>query len=263
MSLCSIGATRVGGGSVETTGRVGEHGIDLAGLRSEIGPRQHLVAVVARDLLEQPLELADIAIDGAAEIAVGAIALADFLERLLALQGVKLAREYVAFAALVAIPQLGCRVVVDHAGDVDRKRIERLEAVTLRTRALVGSAARRRRLARRRFGLVRGARQQLGEPAGAPTTGRAGRLRRAERGCLRPPRRYGRRHHAGNIGARPGRLAARAAVGALLACGAASGADLGRVHAQRRRLDRGDAAAVAGDDAIELGQPLRLLDHHA
>src|SRR6266508_4002148 len=131
--------------SVETTGRVGEHGVDLARLRGQVRARQHLVAVLARDLLEQPLELADIAIDGAAEIAVGAIALADFLERLLALHGVKLAREHVAFAALVAIPQLGCRVVVDHAGDVDRKRIERLEAVTLGARALVGSAARRDR----------------------------------------------------------------------------------------------------------------------
>src|SRR6516165_2659310 len=90
--------------SVETAGGVGEHGVDLARLRGEIAARQHLAAVVARDFLEQPLELADIAVDGALEITVGPIALADFLERLLALHRVELAREHVAFAALVAIP---------------------------------------------------------------------------------------------------------------------------------------------------------------
>src|SRR2546423_9711636 len=90
--------------SVEASGRVGEHRIDLAGLRGEIGPRQHLAAILARHLLEQPLELADIAVDGALEIAVVPIALADFLERPLALHGVELAREHVALAALVTVP---------------------------------------------------------------------------------------------------------------------------------------------------------------
>src|SRR5262249_56025702 len=120
--------------SVETAGRVGEHGVDLAGLRGEIGARQHLAAVVARDFLEQPLELADIAVDGTLEIAVAAVAFADFLERLLALHGVELAREHVAFAALVAIPQLGHRVVVDHAGDVDADPIDRVASLPLGAR---------------------------------------------------------------------------------------------------------------------------------
>src|SRR6266446_9714113 len=80
--------------SVETAGGVGEHGVDLARRRGEIGARQHLAAVVARDFLEQPLELADIAVDGALEIAIAAVALADFLERLLPLHGVELAREH-------------------------------------------------------------------------------------------------------------------------------------------------------------------------
>src|SRR5262249_23391041 len=174
--------------SVETAGRVGEHGVDFARLRGEIGARQHLAAVVARDFLEQPLELADIAVDGALEIAVAAVALADFLERLLAVHGVELAREHVAFAALVAIPHLGRRVVVEHAGDVDGERIERVGGVALGARGLGRRRLPRsltRCLARRRLGLVRGAREQLREPARAPAAG----LRGTERRRLGPPRR--------------------------------------------------------------------------
>src|SRR4029077_8957440 len=172
--------------SVEAAGGVGEQGIDLARLRGEVAARQHLAAVVARHFLEQPVELADVAVDGAPEIAVGPIALADFLERLLALHCVELAGEYVAFAALVAIPQLGRRVVIDHAGDVDGERIERVGGVALGARGLAQRLARRRslawrrRLARGRLGLVRGAREQLGEPARAPAAGLCG----TERGRL-------------------------------------------------------------------------------
>src|SRR5436190_633420 len=100
---------------IEPSGGVGQHGVDLAGLRGEIGARQRLAAIVARDLLEQPLELADIAVDRAHEVAVGAVLAADLVERLLALHGVELARKHVAFAAVVALPQLGRRLVIDHA----------------------------------------------------------------------------------------------------------------------------------------------------
>src|SRR5262249_34333240 len=168
--------------SIETPCGVGEHGVDLARLRGEIAARQHLAAVVARDFLEQPLELADIAVDGALEIAVGAIALADFLERLLALHGVEPAREHVAFAALVAVPQLGRRVVVDHAGDVDGERIERVDGVALGARGLGRcfawrrSLARQRRLARGRLGFARGGRGGSGPrtPPGRPPPAGAG-----------------------------------------------------------------------------------------
>src|SRR5262249_29867914 len=169
-----------------------------------------------------PPDLADIAVDGALEIAVAAVALADFLERLLALHGVELAREHVAFAALVAIPQLGHRVVVDHAGDVDGERIERVDGVA---RGLGRRRLARRRLARRGLGLGGGAREQLGEPAGAPAAGLSG----TKRGRLGPPRRHDRRHdHAGDIRALARWLRPRAAVGArrLLARGATTGSRL-------------------------------------
>src|SRR5450759_4698945 len=90
--------------SVEPPGGMRQHGVDLAGFRGEVSARHHLAAVVARDLVEQPLELADIAVHRLLEFAVGAIFLADLVERLLALQGVEPAGENVAFAALIAVP---------------------------------------------------------------------------------------------------------------------------------------------------------------
>ena len=64
---------------------MGEHGVNLARLGRKIRPRHHLAAIIARDFLEQPFELADIAVDGLLELAVGAILLLDLVEGLLAL----------------------------------------------------------------------------------------------------------------------------------------------------------------------------------
>src|SRR5215472_18251034 len=83
----SVRATRAR--SVEASGRVGQHGVDLAGLRREIAARHHVTAVVARDFVEQPLEFVDIAVDRLLELAIGAIALGDLVERLLALQRIE------------------------------------------------------------------------------------------------------------------------------------------------------------------------------
>ena len=116
--------------------------------------------------------------------------------------------------------------------------------------------------------LLRGAREQIGEPAGAAAAGRlaAGRglsaALRARRGGggigggLTPvmsarggPRRLGaRRRHWRSAGSR-GRGAVRG---------------LDRLDpARAERLDRVEAAAVPGDDAVELGQRLDLVDDHA
>src|SRR2546421_6740254 len=102
-------------GLFESPRRVRQHGVDLAGIRSEVAARGRLAALVLRDLVQQPLEFADIAVDSRLEFAVAAVSVADFLKRLLPLQGVEAAREHIAFAALVALPQLGRSVVVDHA----------------------------------------------------------------------------------------------------------------------------------------------------
>src|SRR5215216_4878831 len=117
---------------LEPSGGVGQHGVDLAGLGDEIAARRGGSAFVARDLVEQPLEFRNIAVDGVLEVAVAAVALADLVERLLALRRVEAAREDVALAAVIAIPHVAHLFMVDHAGDVDRDRIERLDGVPAR-----------------------------------------------------------------------------------------------------------------------------------
>src|SRR5580704_17175529 len=155
----------------EPPGRVRQHGVDLAGLRGEIGARHHRAAVVARHVVEQPLELGDVAVDRLLELAVGAVALADLLERALPLHGVEALGEHVAFAALVAVPQLGGDVVVDHAGDVDRERIERLDRVARRTLFL--ARARTLVVTRAAWTIVaRRSRKHVGEPAAAAIAAR-------------------------------------------------------------------------------------------
>src|SRR5260370_40212019 len=165
---------------LEAAGGVGQHGVALAGLRGEIGARHPRAAVVARDVLEQPLELADVAVDRLLEIAVAAIALADLVEGLLPLHRIEPLGEHVAFAALVAVPKLAGRVVIDHAGDVDRERIERFERMPRRT--LLAAA----------LLVARGPGQQLAEPAVAAVAAIAlgrrcgGAFRRPARGRGRP-----------------------------------------------------------------------------
>src|SRR5215470_7343057 len=168
---------------IEAAGRVRQHSVNLAGLRGEIGPRHHLAAIVARDLIEQALELGDVAVDRLRELAIGAIFAADLLERALTLHRIELAREHIALAALVAVPELGGGVVVDHARDVDCQRVERLDGVTL------GPSCVRRRVACR-FVVLRSAGEQVGEPAAACWGRRRGR---AERGGVSAARRWWRR----------------------------------------------------------------------
>src|ERR1700687_5146368 len=122
-----------------------EQRVDLAGIGSEVGLGQHLAAVVAGDLIEQALELVDIAIDGFAELGRAPVLAADLLEGLLALRRVEAAREHVPLAALVAIPQFDGGVVIDKAGDIDRKGVERVDDVlvlaAIRLAAIGRSAA--------------------------------------------------------------------------------------------------------------------------
>ena len=121
--------------------------------------------------------------------------------------------------------------------------------------------ARLGRSARHRLGILRSAGQKIGQPAGAPAAG--SRLRRAERRGLPTPGRGDRCGHAGDVGARARRLGPRAAVGGrglLARRRKAAGRRLHRLDAPLRRLDRVESATMAGDDAVELGQRLDLVD---
>src|ERR1700682_5924711 len=69
--------------------RMREQGIDHPGLRGEVAAQYRRPPLVARDLVEQALELGDVAVDRLLEVAVGAIFAGDLIERLLAGRGVE------------------------------------------------------------------------------------------------------------------------------------------------------------------------------
>src|SRR6516165_7381748 len=77
--------------SVEATRRMGQHGVDLAGFRREVGSCHHLSAIVVRNLVALPFEFVDVAIHGVLELAGRAILLAEVVVRLLTLQGIEAA----------------------------------------------------------------------------------------------------------------------------------------------------------------------------
>src|SRR5262245_12016335 len=106
-------------GSVKTPCRVGKHGVNLAGLRGEIGAGYHLAPIVAGHFVEQTLELGDVTIHSLLEFAIRSVFLADIVECLLTLQGIKAPRKDVALSAFVTIPQVSSGVMVDHPRDID------------------------------------------------------------------------------------------------------------------------------------------------
>src|SRR3984893_296115 len=112
--------------SSQPSRRMREQGIDQTRLRGEVAPQDLRSALVARDFVEQALELGDVAVDGLLEIAVGAIFAGDFVERLLAGRGVKPFCKSLALAALVAIPHLGGEISIHQAADVEGQRLQRV-----------------------------------------------------------------------------------------------------------------------------------------
>src|SRR5260370_40093813 len=73
----------------EPSRRVREQGIDHPGLRGEVAAQHRGAALVACDLIEQSLELGDVAVHRLLEVAVGAIFAGDFIEGLLAGRGIE------------------------------------------------------------------------------------------------------------------------------------------------------------------------------
>src|SRR6185312_5746904 len=112
--------------------------------------------IVARDLVEQALELGDVTVDRLLEAAVGAVFTCDLVERLLAGGGVEPLGEGLALAALIAIPHLGGEVTVHQPADVERQRFQRIG----RSLALAALCAGARSLA---AGV--GAAEEIGQPS--------------------------------------------------------------------------------------------------
>jgi hypothetical protein len=97
------------------------------------------------------------------KIRIGPVFTAYLLKCALPLGSIKALGEDAALAALVAVPQIGGGIVVDHPGDIDRECVDRIDAVS-----------RRSILAPRRFAgrglhrglalVARGAGEQFGKP---------------------------------------------------------------------------------------------------
>ena len=209
-------------------------------------------ALVARDFVEQALELGDVAVDRLLEVAVGAIFAGDLVEGLLARRRIEPLGESLALAALIAIPHFGGEVAIHQAADVERQRLQRIAA---------GGRLRRRPRAR---GL-----------AGAPALPSV-RLNRSDSHPSRPWSELAGdtggasvRREAGRPRSGGGRVEAlcRRRACAMRCCAAAAG---GRQHrlflALRRWCGRWcndiEAAAVMGDDPVQFRQRLDLVDDH-
>src|SRR5207237_6101666 len=125
--------------------------------------KQRRSPFVARDLVEQSLELGDVAIDRLLEVAVGTVFAGDFIEGLLAGRRVEPLGECLALAALVAIPHLDREIAIQQTADVERQRLQ----------WIAGSCLLRRTAARDVTVLAGGIRavQQVGQPAIASLIG--------------------------------------------------------------------------------------------
>src|ERR1700744_81173 len=94
-----------------------EQGVDQTGFRGQVVAQRLRPAILARHLVEQPLELGDVAVERRLEAAVGAVLAGELVERPLAGRGGQALAERLALAALVAVPHLGREVAVHQPAD--------------------------------------------------------------------------------------------------------------------------------------------------
>src|ERR1700751_724950 len=97
-----------------------EQGVDQTRLRREVAAQRLRAAILARDLVEEALELGDVAVDRLLEAAVGAVLAGDLVEGLLAGGRIEALGEGLTLAALITVPHLGRKVAVHQPADVER-----------------------------------------------------------------------------------------------------------------------------------------------
>src|ERR1700751_3119074 len=107
-----------------------EQGVHEARLRGEVVAQRLGPAILARDLVEEALELGDVAVDRLLEAAVGAVLAGDLVKSLLAGRRIEALGERLALAALVAVPHLGRKIAVHQPADVERQRFQRIAAAS-------------------------------------------------------------------------------------------------------------------------------------
>src|ERR1700730_14498394 len=94
--------------------RMREQRIDQPRLRGQVAAQHRRSALVAGDVVEQALELGDVAVDRLLEIAVGTVFAGDFVKSFLAGRRVEAFCERLALAALVAVPHFGGGAGIHH-----------------------------------------------------------------------------------------------------------------------------------------------------
>src|SRR6187551_372027 len=97
---------------------MGEQQVHAPRLRGHVVLHHPALRVVLLGLAQQPLEIADIAIDRGAEFAVAVVAAADLVERRLAVKAVEMASEHAALSGAVALPDLGGGAMVHRTRDL-------------------------------------------------------------------------------------------------------------------------------------------------
>src|SRR5690349_6513674 len=95
---------------VEAASRVRQHGVNLAGVGSQVIAGNCRTTIAARDIVEQPFELVNVMFDGLPEVRIGSVLAADLLKCPLPLSGVETLGECATLAAFVAFPQVSRRV---------------------------------------------------------------------------------------------------------------------------------------------------------
>src|SRR5690606_38852367 len=92
-----------------------------------------IVTVVAGDIFQKTLEVVHVAVHSAAEFTIRLILALDVVESLLSFQRVKATGEYVTLTATVTIPELNRSFMIDSAGNIHGKGVERFNHMAWRT----------------------------------------------------------------------------------------------------------------------------------
>ena len=96
---------------------MGEQQIHAPGLRRHVVLQHAAVRIVHLGLAQQTLEVADIAVDRAAEVGIALVAAGDLVEGDLAVTAIEMTAEDAPLARTVALPHLGSRMVIERPSD--------------------------------------------------------------------------------------------------------------------------------------------------
>src|SRR6202040_1497 len=105
---------------------MGEQGVNLAGLRQKIYLGDGFACLILAELGQEPFKLLHVTIDRGAELQIGPVAPADFVECLGPAADVDPPREGIGFAAAITLPGGGGGGMIDYPRHIERNRFQPL-----------------------------------------------------------------------------------------------------------------------------------------